>query len=123
LKAFNRDFDFSAILNPLLAETGPAVTHVQKLARQIARMEKYINGMEENVQADFLRLIPAQTSGGSGCSAAEQLRLQLLGRMQPATGRATAGGGAHFPLSKALFQRKSHQLGALKRYATKDYAT
>ena len=28
LKALNRDVDFSAILNPLLAETGPAMTHV-----------------------------------------------------------------------------------------------
>ena len=35
LKALNRDLDFSAILNPLLAETGPAVTHVPKLAKQI----------------------------------------------------------------------------------------
>jgi hypothetical protein len=38
LKALNRDVDFSAILNPLLAETGPPITHVQKLAKQIARM-------------------------------------------------------------------------------------
>ncbi len=43
LKALNRDLDFSAILNPLLAETGPAVTHVPKLSKQIARMKKYID--------------------------------------------------------------------------------
>jgi hypothetical protein len=28
LKKLDRDMDFSAILNPLLAETGPAMTHV-----------------------------------------------------------------------------------------------
>jgi hypothetical protein len=36
LKAFNRDLDFSDILKLLLVETGPAVAHVQKLAKQIA---------------------------------------------------------------------------------------
>ncbi len=90
LKALKRDLDFSDILKQLLAETGPAVAHVPKLVRQIARMKKNINGMEENVQADFLRQSPAQISGGSGCSAAEQLLLRLLGRMQPATARAAA---------------------------------
>ncbi len=35
----NLDKDFSAILNPLLADTGPAVAHVPKLAKQIARMK------------------------------------------------------------------------------------
>jgi hypothetical protein len=70
LKAVNRDFDFSAIFNPLLAETGPAVTHVQKLSKHIARMKKYLKEEEEKLQADSLRQSPAQTSGGSGCSAA-----------------------------------------------------
>jgi hypothetical protein len=76
LMALNRDLDFSDILKPLLAETGPAVAHVLKLAKQIARMKIYINDMknvrqeEKKVQTDFLRQSPAQTSGGSGCSAA-----------------------------------------------------
>ncbi len=135
LKKLDRDMDFSAILNPLLAETGPAVTHVQRLAKQIVRMKKYIKENEEKLQADFLRQSPAQTSGGSGCSAAaakvqadflrqspaqnlavqqqQQLRLQLLGRVQPAMGlhAAAAAGGAHLHLPEALFQRKLHQLG------------
>jgi len=34
LKALNRDLDFSLILNQLLAETGPAITHVPKLYKQ-----------------------------------------------------------------------------------------
>ena len=37
LKALNSALDFSAILNPLLAETGPAIAHVPRLAKQIAR--------------------------------------------------------------------------------------
>ena len=42
LKTLNRDLDFSDILKPLLTETGAAMTHAPKLARQIARMKKYI---------------------------------------------------------------------------------
>ena len=43
LKKLNRDLDFSAIFNPLLAETGPAMAHVPRLAKQIARMKRYID--------------------------------------------------------------------------------
>ena len=43
LKALNRDLDFSDILKPLLAETGPAMAHVPRLSKQIDRMKKYIN--------------------------------------------------------------------------------
>jgi len=46
LKALNRDVDLSAILNPLLAETGPAIAHVPRLYKQIARPRS------ETVQAD-----------------------------------------------------------------------
>ena len=66
LKALNRDLDFSDILKPLLAETGPAMTHVPKLSKQIARMKRYID--EEKAKAQR----PAQTSGGSACSAPAQ---------------------------------------------------
>ena len=39
LKKLNRDLDFSAILNPLLAETGPAMTH-KPLAVQAAQQHQ-----------------------------------------------------------------------------------
>ncbi len=53
LKKLDRGLVFSAILNPLLAETGPAMTHVPKLARQVARMKQYIKELEEKLQADY----------------------------------------------------------------------
>jgi hypothetical protein len=40
LKRLDPDSDFSDALRPLLADTGPAVAHVQRLAKQKARMEK-----------------------------------------------------------------------------------
>jgi predicted RNase H-like nuclease (RuvC/YqgF family) len=70
LKKLDRDLDFSAILNPLLTATEPAITHIPKLSKQIARMQKYLKELEEKLQAGSLRQSPAQTSGGSGCSAA-----------------------------------------------------
>ncbi len=66
LKKLDRDLDFSAILNPLLAETGPAAAHLQKLSRQIVRMK---SAMEKEVEkANSLRQSPAQTSGGSAAT-------------------------------------------------------
>ena len=38
LKQLNPDLDFSDALRPLLADTGPAVAHVQRLSRQKQRM-------------------------------------------------------------------------------------
>ena len=98
LKKLDKDLDFSANLNPLLADTGPAVAHVPKLAKQIACMKKNIDDMknvrqeEEKVQADFLRQSPAQTSGGSGCSAATP-------RPHVARDRGSAGRGRRGALS------------------------
>ena len=40
LKQLNPDLDFSDALRPLLADTGPALAHAQRLARQKTRMEK-----------------------------------------------------------------------------------
>jgi hypothetical protein len=146
LKTLNRDLDFSAILNPLLAETGPAVTDVQKLAKQIASMQKYIKENEEKVQADFLR----QTSGGSGCSAAaakvqadflRQSPAQTSGgsaaaatsaatssRPRPARDGASRGRGgkgrrALSPPAGIVPKEVTPALGELKRYASMDYAT
>ena len=71
LKDLNNNLDFTDIIRPLLADTGPAVAHVPKLAKQIAHMKKMIDATknvrqeEEKAQADFLRQSPAQTSGGS----------------------------------------------------------
>ncbi len=39
LKRLDPDADFTDALRPLLADTGPAVAHVQRLSRQKARME------------------------------------------------------------------------------------
>ncbi len=64
LKKLDRDMDFSAILSPLLAETGPAVTHVQRQSKQIVCMKEYIKEKEEKLQADFLRQSPAQSIVG-----------------------------------------------------------
>jgi hypothetical protein len=71
LKDLNNNLDFTDIIRPLLADTGPAVAHIPKLAKQIARMKKMIDATknvrqeEEKAQADFLRQSPAQTFGGS----------------------------------------------------------
>jgi hypothetical protein len=40
LKQLAPDLDFSDALRPLLADTGPALAHAQRLARQKTRMEK-----------------------------------------------------------------------------------
>ena len=89
LKKLDRDVDFSAILNPLLAETGPAMTHVPKLYKQVTRMRKSLKELEEKLQAGSLRQSPAQTSGGSGCSAAAATVQADFRRQLPAQ---TSGG-------------------------------
>jgi hypothetical protein len=67
LKRLDNNLDFTAIILPLLADTGPAVHHVPKLAKQIDRMKKLIDKTvrQEVEMADFLRQSPAQTSRGS----------------------------------------------------------
>ncbi len=111
LKKFDRDLDFSDILKPLLAETGPAVTmiHVPKLSKQITRMNNYVNDMEAKVHADFLRQSPAQTSGGSGCSAAAaKVQADFL-RQSPAQ---TSGGAAAAAISAAAPRPRPARDGA-----------
>ena len=148
LKALNRDYDFSAILNPLLAETGPALTHVPKLAKQIARMKKCLKDLEEKLQAGSLRQSPAQTSGGSGCSAASaksqahflsQSPAQTSGysaaaatsaetpRPRPTRDGAPRGRGGRrrtsSPPRGIVPKEVEPAWGELKRYAPMDYAT
>ena len=41
LKKLDKDIDFSAIINPLIAEQGPAIQHVQRLSKQIDRLKKF----------------------------------------------------------------------------------
>ena len=67
LKDLNNNLDFTDIIRPLLADTGPAVDHVPKLAKQIARMKKLIDKKvrQEEEMADSLRQSPAQTFRGS----------------------------------------------------------
>jgi hypothetical protein len=93
LKKLDRDLDFSAILNPLLAETGPAMAHVPRLAKQIARMKRYID--EEKAKAQR----PAQTSGGSACSAPAQTSRGSGCSAVPAPAQ-TSGGSAAAEISK-----------------------
>ena len=40
LKQLNKDIDYSGIINPLIAEQGPAVQHIARLSRQIDRLNK-----------------------------------------------------------------------------------
>jgi hypothetical protein len=116
LKALNRDVDLSAILNPLLAETGPAITHVPKLAKQ-----KYIN--EEKAKAQS----PAQTSGGSACSAPAQTSAaaprQRPARDGPPTPRGRGGRRRTEPPLGIVPQEVVPSWGELKRYAVMDCAT
>jgi hypothetical protein len=67
LKRLDDNLDFTAIIIPLLADTGPAVDHVPKLEKQIARMKKLIEKTvrQEMEMAESLRQSPAQTSRGS----------------------------------------------------------
>ena len=67
LKDLNNNLDFTDIIRPLLADTGPAVDHVPKLAKQIARMKTLIHKKmrQEEEMADSLRQSPAQTFRGS----------------------------------------------------------
>jgi hypothetical protein len=64
LKQLAPDLDFSVALCPLLADTGPALAHAQRLARQKTRME--------NIRDDVLRQAEekkwAASSEGSGIS-------------------------------------------------------
>jgi hypothetical protein len=65
LKQLNPNMDFSAVLRPLLAETGPALAHAQRLARQKTRMEK--------IRDDLVRIAEAakmlQERSGSSTAA------------------------------------------------------
>ena len=47
LKILEPTMDLSDALRPLLADTGPAVAHVQRLSRQKERMEKILRQAEE----------------------------------------------------------------------------
>ena len=131
LKALNRDLDFSDILKPLLAETGPAVTHVPKLYKQITRMRKYLKELlcvkaqhkPLAVQAaqqllqqcrpifciNYLHkhfLIFSALHKHLAVQRQQHLRLQqFIGRNLP-----TAAGGGHLHLPDTLFQRKCYQL-------------
>ena len=40
LKKLDKDIDYSGIINPLIAEQGPAVQHIARLSRQIERLNK-----------------------------------------------------------------------------------
>jgi hypothetical protein len=47
LRKLDKDMDYSAVVNPLLADQGPALAHIPRLTKTIQRLEK--------IKADFLR--------------------------------------------------------------------
>ncbi len=51
LKQLNPNMDFSEVLRPLLAETGPAIAHAQRLGRQKIRMEKIRDDLVRKAEA------------------------------------------------------------------------
>jgi hypothetical protein len=51
LKQLNPNMDFSELLRPWLAETGPAIAHAQRLARQKTRMEKIRDDLVRKAEA------------------------------------------------------------------------
>jgi hypothetical protein len=62
LKKLDSDVDFSEVLRPLLAGTGPAIAHAQRLARQKIRMEKIRDDLVRKVEA--AKMLP-ERSGSS----------------------------------------------------------
>ena len=50
LKKLDKDIDFSAIINPLIAEQGPAVQHIARLSKQIERLNKYREQFQRDKQ-------------------------------------------------------------------------
>jgi hypothetical protein len=60
LKQLNPNMDFSDFLRPLLAETGPAIAHAQRLARQKTRMEK--------IRDDLVRKADSLSRGGKNAA-------------------------------------------------------
>ena len=118
LKALNRDLDFSDILKPLLAETGPAMAHVPRLSKQIDRMKKYLNEAEAKAKAQS----PAQTSGGSSAATTSA----AAPRPCPARdGHPRGRGGRRRPEPPPgiVPQEVGPSWGELKRYAAMDYHT
>jgi hypothetical protein len=62
LKKLDPDVDFSDVLRPLLAETGPAIAHAQRLARQKTRMKKIRDDLVRKAEA--AKMLP-ERSGSS----------------------------------------------------------
>ncbi len=52
LQTLDPDMDFSEVLRPLLADTGPALAHAQKLARQKPSMEKIRDDLVRKAEAE-----------------------------------------------------------------------
>ncbi len=55
LRKLDKDMDYSAVVNPLLADQGPALAHIPRLTKTIQRLEK--------IKADFLRNEQEQLRG------------------------------------------------------------
>ena len=122
LKRLDNNLDFTAIIIPLLADTGPAVAHVPKLEKQIARMKKLIEKTvrQEMEMADSLRQSPAQTSRGSAPAPGQhqQQRRSDAAPLAPsdvnvAQTRRSGRGGTHLkiPPEAAIFRLRSNLVG------------
>jgi hypothetical protein len=70
LKKLDPDVDFSEVLRPLLADTGPAMAHAQRLARQNTRMKKIRDDLVRKAEA--AKMLPERS--GSSTAAHDAVR-------------------------------------------------
>jgi hypothetical protein len=73
LKNLNKDWDFSAVILPLIAEQGPPLANVQRLSKQIERLKKSRDDFQR-IQPNNLAASPAAPSGPYVGSAELYLR-------------------------------------------------
>jgi hypothetical protein len=86
LKQLNPNMDFSDFLRPLLAETGTAIAHAQRLARQKTRMEKIRDDLVRKAEA--AKMLPERS--GSSTAAHNAVRPFPFGCNQEAEGQSAA---------------------------------
>jgi hypothetical protein len=89
LKKLDPDLDFSDAFRPLLAETGPALAHAQRLARQKTRMEKIRDDLVRKAEA--AKMLPERS--GSSTAAHDAVRPFPFGCNQVAEGQSAAPAG------------------------------
>jgi hypothetical protein len=88
LKKLDPDMDFSEVLRPLLADTGPAIAHAQRLGRQKIRMEKIRDDLVRKAEAE--KMLPERS--GSSTAAHDAVRPFPFGCYQEGQSAAPAEG-------------------------------